>query len=134
MSDHAYDGYKALCQRKLLQIQSLELPLARSYPPNLLEWRSNRKRVNMALPLHFADGESITAEVDSWSTGEDLAGYAVRNRGNLVLSVLHSVLISLIRVSKLANKIFQVFKTGVVGRLFYQQKKVRLKRPWVVIT
>lgn len=81
MSDHAYDGYKALCQRKLLQIQSLELPLARCYPPNVLEWRSNRKRVNMALPLHFSDGEITTVQVDSWSTGEDLAGYAIRNRG-----------------------------------------------------
>ncbi|KAK6643275.1 hypothetical protein RUM43_004780 [Polyplax serrata] len=82
VSDHAYDGYKALCQRKLLQIQSLELPLARCYPPNILEWRSNRKRVNMALPLHFADGETTTVEVDSWSTGEDLAGYAIRTRGS----------------------------------------------------
>lgn len=81
VSDHAYDGYKALCQRKLLQIQSLELPLARCYPPNILEWRSNRKRVNMALPLNFADGETTTVEVDSWSTGEDLAGYAIRTRG-----------------------------------------------------
>lgn len=82
MSDHAYDGYKALCQRKLLEIDSLELPLARSYPPSLLEWRSNRKRVNMALPLQFSDGETTTVSVDSWTTSEDLAGFAIRDKGN----------------------------------------------------
>ncbi|KAL0278610.1 UNVERIFIED_CONTAM: hypothetical protein PYX00_000382 [Menopon gallinae] len=81
VSDHAYDGYKALCQRKLLEIDNLELPLARSYPPSLLEWRSNRKRVNMALPLQFSDGETTTVSVDSWTTSEELAGFAIRDKG-----------------------------------------------------
>lgn len=35
----------------------------------------------MAIPLHFADGESATVAVDSWSTSEDLAGFAVREKG-----------------------------------------------------
>ncbi|KAJ8897656.1 hypothetical protein PR048_003005 [Dryococelus australis] len=56
VSDHGYDGYKALCQRKLLQSARVESNLARNYPPCLLEWRSNRKRVNMALTTECADG------------------------------------------------------------------------------
>ncbi|XP_026686841.1 unconventional myosin-XV-like [Diaphorina citri] len=52
VSDHAYNGYKQICQRKLLQSHN---QWARSCPPSLLEWRANRKRVNMALQLNFAD-------------------------------------------------------------------------------
>ncbi|XP_049851037.1 unconventional myosin-XV isoform X4 [Schistocerca gregaria] len=81
VSDNAYDGYKALCQRKLLQSARVESQLARTYPPSLLEWRSNRKRVNMALTVHFADEETRTAAVDSWTTCESLAASVVRERG-----------------------------------------------------
>lgn len=58
VSDHAYDGYKAHCQRKLLQGQrKLETEGRRTYPPSLLEWKSNTRRTNMALEAKFADGE-----------------------------------------------------------------------------
>lgn len=68
VSDHAYDGYKAFCQRKLLQgerallratnsSQSFGQFLPRNYPPCVLEWRANRNRVNMALAVGFYDGE-----------------------------------------------------------------------------
>jgi hypothetical protein len=59
VSDHGYNGYKAVCQRKLLQSSRIEWQLARNYPPCLLEWRANRKRVNMALQIYFADGECL---------------------------------------------------------------------------
>jgi len=59
VSDHGYNGYKAVCQRKLLQSSRIEWQLARNYPPCLLEWRANRKRVNMALQIYFADGEHL---------------------------------------------------------------------------
>ncbi|XP_039291022.1 unconventional myosin-XV [Nilaparvata lugens] len=78
VSDHGYDGYKAVCQQKLLASHNQWL---RSYPPNLLEWRANRKRVNMALQLHFADGESVTSCVDSWTRCENLCAAVLAERG-----------------------------------------------------
>lgn len=68
VSDHAYDGYKAYCQRKLLQgertifrimsnNQQIVHHVPRNYPPCVLEWRANRNRVNMALSVGFYDGE-----------------------------------------------------------------------------
>ncbi|KAE8738384.1 hypothetical protein FOCC_FOCC016139, partial [Frankliniella occidentalis] len=92
VSDHGWDGYKAVCQRKLLQSQCARSGSAgghgdgahtpsRTYPPCLLEWRANRKRVNMALPVHFADGEQRVTAVESWTTSEELASLVVRERG-----------------------------------------------------
>lgn len=95
VSDHGWDGYKAVCQRKLLQAGSARgergergerghsqaVAPSRTYPPCLLEWRANRKRVNMALPVHFADGEQRVTPVESWTTSEELASLVVRERG-----------------------------------------------------
>ncbi|XP_065335143.1 unconventional myosin-XV isoform X4 [Cloeon dipterum] len=81
VSDSAYNGYKAACQRKLLQSARAECQLARAYPPCLLEWRANRKRVNMSLECQFPDGEVRNTPVESWTTGEELAGLVIRDRG-----------------------------------------------------
>ncbi|XP_033197728.1 unconventional myosin 10A isoform X1 [Bombus vancouverensis nearcticus] len=92
VSDHAYDGYKAYCQRKLLQgertifrimsnNQQIVQHVPRNYPPCVLEWRANRNRVNMALSVGFYDGETVTCAVDSWTTCEELANLAVHNHG-----------------------------------------------------
>ncbi|KAK2585066.1 hypothetical protein KPH14_008582 [Odynerus spinipes] len=92
VSDHAYDGYKAYCQRKLLQgertvfrimsnNQQIVQHVPRNYPPCVLEWRANRNRVNMALNVGFYDGETTTCAVDSWTTCEELANLAVQNHG-----------------------------------------------------
>ncbi|XP_058797715.1 unconventional myosin-XV [Phymastichus coffea] len=92
VSDHAYDGYKAYCQRKLLQGERVLLKalaisqtpvqqVPRNYPPSVLEWRANRNRVNMALTVAFYDGETTTCAVDSWTTCEELANLAVQNHG-----------------------------------------------------
>ncbi|XP_043471659.1 unconventional myosin-XV [Leptopilina heterotoma] len=92
VSDHAYDGYKAFCQRKLLQGERALLRatsngqttiqhVPRNYPPSVLEWRANRNRVNMALTVGFYDGETTTCAVDSWTTCEELANLAIRNHG-----------------------------------------------------
>ncbi|XP_076390888.1 unconventional myosin 10A isoform X2 [Megachile rotundata] len=92
VSDHAYDGYKAYCQRKLLQgertifrimsnNQQIVHHVPRNYPPCVLEWRANRNRVNMALSVGFYDGEVVTCAVDSWTTCEELANLAVHNHG-----------------------------------------------------
>ncbi|KAG7210137.1 hypothetical protein KM043_011699 [Ampulex compressa] len=92
VSDHAYDGYKAYCQRKLLQgertmfrvmnnNQQTVHHVPRNYPPCVLEWRANRNRVNMALNVGFYDGETTTCAIDSWTTCEELANLAVQNHG-----------------------------------------------------
>lgn len=77
VSDHGHNGYKYVCQRKLLESHG-QWP--RSYTPSLLEWRANRKRVNMALQLHFSDGESVMAAVDSWTRCENLCRQALLER------------------------------------------------------
>ncbi|XP_076234476.1 unconventional myosin 10A [Calliopsis andreniformis] len=92
VSDHAYNGYKAYCQRKLFQgertmfrimnnNQQIVHHVPRNYPPCVLEWRANRNRVNMALSVGFYDGETVTCTVDSWTTCEELANLAVHNHG-----------------------------------------------------
>jgi len=99
VSDSAYDGYKAVCQRKLLQSARAECQLARAYPPSLLEWRANRKRVNMALEVQFPDGEVRNTPVESWTTGEELAGLVVRDR---FVSQLYNI--SLPRISTFVSR------------------------------
>ncbi|KAL1453076.1 hypothetical protein WDU94_007251 [Cyamophila willieti] len=91
VSDHAYNGYKQICQRKLLQSHN---QWARACPPSLLEWRANRKRVNMGLQLNFADGESLMAGVDSWSRCESLCSAVLAERG---VSEIHGWTLSLER-------------------------------------
>ena len=81
MSDHAYEGFRAACQQKLMQAYALNPPLARAYPPTVMEWKANRKCVNMALEARYPDDESRHAGVDSWSTAESVASLLVRARG-----------------------------------------------------
>ncbi|XP_046641646.1 unconventional myosin-XV-like isoform X4 [Daphnia pulicaria] len=81
VSDHAYDGYRAICQQKLMQSYALEPPLARAYPPTVMEWKANRKCVNMALEARYPDDESRHAGVESWSTAENVASLLMRARG-----------------------------------------------------
>ncbi|XP_014248612.2 unconventional myosin-XV isoform X2 [Cimex lectularius] len=80
VSDHGYNGYKYVCQRKLLESQN-QWP--RSHTPSLLEWRANRKRVNMALQLHFSDGETVMTAVDSWTHCESACRQALTERSIL---------------------------------------------------
>lgn len=56
VSDHAYDGYRTVCQQKLMQAYALDPPLARAYPPTVMECKANRKCVNMALEARYPDG------------------------------------------------------------------------------
>ena len=57
VSDHGYNGYKAVCQQKLMQACSMNPPLARVHPPTVMEWKCNRKCVNMALEARYPDGK-----------------------------------------------------------------------------
>lgn len=39
-----------------MQAYALDSPLARVYPPTVMEWKANRKCVNMALEARYPDG------------------------------------------------------------------------------
>ncbi|RXM32519.1 Unconventional myosin-XV [Acipenser ruthenus] len=83
VSDHAYDGYKSVCQHRLMQAmqKSQYSPgAARTYPLTLLEWTANRKRASMVLQVYCFDGENFLGPVHSWTTGEELAGDILRHR------------------------------------------------------
>ncbi|TRY64413.1 hypothetical protein DNTS_017109, partial [Danionella cerebrum] len=84
VSDYALNGFRALCQHKLLQAmqKSCLFPEAsRTYPPSLLEWTSSRKKAHMVLQVHCFDGVSFLCPVHSWTNGEGLAGDVLQHRG-----------------------------------------------------
>jgi myosin-15 len=86
VSDHAVDGYKYVCQSKLLRAGQLaELHnnhhASRQFPPTVLEWRANKKRVNMALEVTCHDGETSHVPVESMTTAEAFAAQVLRSRG-----------------------------------------------------
>nr|XP_033770854.1 unconventional myosin-XV [Geotrypetes seraphini] len=83
VSDYAYNGYKAVCQHKLMQAmkKTQRWPeTARTYPPSLLEWTANRERANMALEVHCFDGVQLSCPIHSWTVGEELVRHVLRHR------------------------------------------------------
>ncbi|XP_068102481.1 unconventional myosin-XV [Hyperolius riggenbachi] len=84
VSDFAYNGYKPVCQHKLiLAIQKSQQgsETARTFPPCLLEWTASRERAGMALDIHCLDGTKTLCPIHSWSDGEEAAGDVLRHRG-----------------------------------------------------
>ena len=86
MSSYAYNGYKAFCQRKLLQTSPKDIP--RVFPPCFLEWQSARAFEGMSLPFsyplgmkqsikintrEFLTGEKGNFALDSWTTAAEIA-------------------------------------------------------------
>ena len=80
-SDHAYNGYKAVCQAKLLKSGRMDLHQARQFPPTVLEWRANKKRVNMALEVTCHDGETNHVPIESLATAQSFAARVLKDRG-----------------------------------------------------
>ncbi|XP_041473142.1 unconventional myosin-XV-like isoform X3 [Lytechinus variegatus] len=84
VSDHAYDGYKAYCQHKLLSCDphAIESQGSRTYPPSLLEWKAHQLQANMSLVTRLpGETDPINVQVDSWTTGEDFAAAALKQKG-----------------------------------------------------
>ncbi|CAI5791924.1 unconventional myosin-XV [Podarcis lilfordi] len=84
VSDYAFDGYKPICQHKLMQAMAQAqdgAEGARAYPPTLLEWATSRDRVNMALDVYCFNGDHFCCPIHSWTTGENLAENVLKYRG-----------------------------------------------------
>ena len=81
VSDHAFNGYKYVCQSKMLKSGRLDHHVSRQYPPTVLEWRANKKRVNMALEVNCYDGETNHLPIESLSTAQSFAARVLKDRG-----------------------------------------------------
>ncbi|KAK4873712.1 hypothetical protein RN001_013072 [Aquatica leii] len=74
--DSSPPSYKPILQHLLMRGLQ-KVPCSRLLPPTVLEWRSTRQKLNMAVALTFADSTTSTVTVDSWTTCEEAAGVAL---------------------------------------------------------
>ncbi|XP_040294726.1 myosin XVB isoform X2 [Bufo bufo] len=81
VSDQGSEGYKAICQSKMLRAKQTDLNAVRTHAPTLLEWTANERKGKMVMDIYTYSEEKYTAEVDSWTTAEQLAAWLLQSRG-----------------------------------------------------
>ncbi|KAI8796897.1 unconventional myosin-XV isoform X2 [Biomphalaria glabrata] len=81
VSDVGLNGYKYICQHKILQSAYMDPLLSRVYPPTFLEWQAIQRKANIGLEVKFADDVSFIGHVESWTSGELFASHLCKLRG-----------------------------------------------------
>nr|DBA27883.1 TPA: hypothetical protein GDO54_008329 [Pyxicephalus adspersus] len=81
VSDQGFEGYKAICQSKMLRAKENNIGVFRSHAPTLLEWTANERKGAMVMDVFTFNEEKVSMEVDSWTTGEQLASWLLQFKG-----------------------------------------------------
>ena len=80
VSDHGYNGYKNICQHKLLECKELTPDRARNYPQTILERQCAERKDRMALHACLSDGQNATGAVQSWTTADEFTANLLQSR------------------------------------------------------